>query len=262
MRTKFTLKDKVMQHSLKALSSYEEVGNDRLIVDGGIANQLYVQPHLPDLLRPTHDLDLLPECRFTYRLFKEKIGEYFKTILQMYDPEVSVLRHNYEVKLTDQNGNPFFIHAYKWTQKRFEQERRNLERKAANANEITIPNSAKPIYVVRPEDIVQGKTRRLKKLDEKGKITEDCQEGYRSLRERDWETLAGQDFTELLEIVVRKKRLLPAFLDGSREEFNKALDDFVCSKDIYDIALISLLASIGVVDFDERYYDQILNGSE
>lgn len=262
MGNKFTLRDRVLQDSLASLASYEDLANTKLVVDGGIASQIYINDHFPNLLRPTHDLDLLAAHRFTQREFKEQLGEYFKTLLGIYSPEVHVLRHNYEIKLKDKGKNLFFIHTYRWTIGRFDIEKRNMERRVSNSTRVKIPNSEGEVYVVRPEDIVHGKLRRLKKLEELGKLTEECKGRYGDLVCRDWESLASQDFSELLGKVMEKKNRLPAFLDASREAFKSALDDFVCSKDIYDTSLVSLLSSLGLIEFDESYYDRIVTNKD
>lgn len=264
MHNKFTVRDKIVGDSLKSIETYRaSSGHYKPVIGGGIANQIYAYPHFPTLLRPTHDVDVVVSPRLTSDAFRQDVGRGItRTLGQYYSPEVNVLRHVYEVKTEDPEGDLFFIHSYRWTVNGWERERKTVERQVSDANHVSIPNSDGVVHIVRPEEIIVGKVQRLRKLEGKGKIPHDFNGNYRAVKGREWGVLASSDFDQWLSSLVHQKDRLPASYDRGKEEFQKALDAYVGSKDLFDIALISRLASDRKIDFDEKYYDGILQGTE
>ena len=190
---KFTVNDKIVADSLHSIGLYRPDYGYKLAVNGGIATQLYIIPHFPHLVRPTHDVDLLVNPRLNSKAFRDEVGEKLAKELQSYNPSVEVLRHVYQVTLEDSEKTPFFIHSYRWTVNGFDRNRKDIEREVSNANQVKIPNSDNSVYVVRPEDLVAGKVSRLEKIKEKNLLPEDSEHIYQKIKERSWTGLGDCD---------------------------------------------------------------------
>ena len=263
MNRKFTVKDKIMEDSLEAIWDYRSLSDKyKPTITGGIATQLYAFQFYPELTRPTHDMDLVTVSRMNSENFRRDLGKNLAESLEHYRPKVGVLRHVYEVHLEDEEEYPFFIHSYRWTANGWERQKRSIERQVANANRVVTPSAVISAYVVRPEDLVVGKLSRLNKLEEKGKIPPSFNGKYDLLKGKELATLADEDLSAWLDELTRQKVRLPAFYDSGKEKFRSALDEYVTSKDLFDISLISKLAINKSIDFDEKYYNNILERKE
>ncbi len=263
MTSKFTVVDKIVGDSLAAADSYrEQYQYYKPVVGGGIATQLYTYPNFPDLLRPTSDLDLFIKPKLNPAAFRNAVGKNLAKLLEEYKPQVSVLRHVYEVKTEDKEGHQFFIHSYKWTENNWEREKNNVERQVSNASPLSIPNLDRTVYTVRPEDILADKVRRLGKTEEQCKIPTKFNGNYRAVRNRNWDTLGEQDLNEWLPLVVQQKNRLPGYFDRGEDEFRNAVNEYRVYKDLFDISLLVKLASNKKIDFDEAYLSKIIDGVE
>lgn len=259
MNTKFTLDDKIVTDSLVATSTYaSRDGFQKSAVIGGIALQMYAQQALPQYKRPTHDLDLIIIPHLTAEGFRRGIGQEMVSLLPQYHPKVNILRYVNEVKLTDPEEIPFFIHSPKWTERGYERKAKTLERQISNANRLLVPNTAYEVPMVRPEDIAADKTRRLLDLDMRGELSLQKGAAYRAVRKGNLGILAEGDLETEHQTIQQKKNLLPSAYDRGELEFRQALADFRASKDLFDLSLIAKLAATHAIGFDEKYFSQAL----
>lgn len=255
----FIVTDKIVSDALESVENYRKTSDkSRLAVNGGIATQLYVQPHFPYLLRPTHDLDIEPNPRLSAETFRSDVGKIIVEGLKSYKPGVSILRHVYEIKIEDERKYPFFVHLYKYSVNGYERNRKNLERATSDANKIKIPNSDETVYVIRPEEIVAGKDKRIKKILNILEVPDEFKDVYDHFRKKEWEKIDEKELIPTIFSLVHQKEILPAQFDRGEEEFKKKLDEYRISKDIFDIGLLTRLAATGKIEFDEKYYEGIL----
>ncbi|MBI1934984.1 hypothetical protein HYS31_00950 [Candidatus Woesearchaeota archaeon] len=260
MSSKFVVLDEIVGDSLSVLSSYRSV-SARPVVIGGTAAQLYTAPHYPELLRPTHDIDLITVPKLTADSFREGLGKYLNENLGKYNPKINILRHVMEVKLEDNEKSPFFIHTYKWTNNGWIRYGSSIERQVANANLVPFPTSSKSIYISRPEDIIAGKISRITQVKDKTGFSEDYQVKYEKAKARKLELLGDlkpEEFNVWLAALNLQKQQLPAYYDRGADEFTKALDNFRANKDIFDISLLAKLILNKKIDFDDRYLNEVI----
>src|SRR3989338_5968147 len=124
-RDKFTVMDTIADAAMRAIDAYDANGDEsRAVIYGGMACQLYAYPAFPLLLRPTHDIDIIVTPKLSADSFRNGIGRWLEYNLGEYGPATGVLRHVYEVKLSESNGSPLFIHSYKNTEKRLCREKK------------------------------------------------------------------------------------------------------------------------------------------
>jgi hypothetical protein len=262
MDSKYTVCNKAVEDSLIATKRYRDrYRTMKPVVSGGIADQLYTHPYYPELMRPTHDLDLIVYPRLSAETFRNDFGKNLADLLPYYNPEISVLRHVFEVKINE-NEDHFFIHSYKWTENGWNRQKKNIERQIANASPINIPNTKHAVYVVRPEDIIAGKLSRLDRVHQTQGIHIDMEYNYYTAIERNWNLLDNNELQQWLSSLKKQKSALPSFYDRGKDAFIRALDDYVVSKDLFDISLIVRLASEKKIEFDEKYLDHIVEEIE
>lgn len=262
MINKFTIDDLIVRESLDAINHYDkERPDDKFVVIGGIATQIYTDKYSHELLRPTTDLDIATDKKVSFECYKDGIGGYFAHRLNKYNPHISSLRHVLEVKLTDDKPN-FLIHTYKFTENGFQRNKRDLERQVSNSLRTEIPGSTSKVHVVRPEDLLDSKLNRIRTISTKGKIPEDFKELYGNIQKNIWAGFSKDSMKEWLDTLKSEKEELPFIYDRGFEEFTQALDHYRCSKDLYDVALILSLALNGNLSFDESYYRDIVDKKE
>ncbi|RLJ08237.1 MAG: hypothetical protein DRP13_02645 [Candidatus Aenigmatarchaeota archaeon] len=259
MNLKFTIKDKIVEDSLVAVSLYnQDQQSYTVVVTGGIANQIYISNYFPELLRPTHDVDLIIYPKIDASFFRNNTGPFFAKELNRYNPEVNILRHVYEIKTENEDGDIFLVHSYKYTRNGWERQKRNIERQVSNANEIINPKTNKPLKIIRPEDLLFTKLSRIEKIKNSLDFSDGLEKHYKDFIERDWNRLAEIEIYIWLETLKKQKTRLPAFYDRGEDEFKKELRRYTASKDMFDVSVISRLISEEKIEFDERYYDEIL----
>ncbi len=262
MINKFTIDDVVVKESLDAVNHYDKENPDnKFVVIGGIATQLYTDKYSHDLLRPTTDLDLATDKKTNFESYKNGIGGYLAHRLNKYGPHIASLRHVLEVKLTDDKPK-FLIHTYKFTENGYKRNQRSLERQTSNALKLQIPDSTSKVYVARPEDLLDSKINRIKIIITKGKIPEEFKLLYENIERNIWSGFSKDNMEEWLNDLKQEKEELPSVYDHGFEEFTQALDHYRCSKDLYDVALLVSLALNGNISFDESYYRDIVDKKE
>ena len=264
METKFTIENDLLVDSLKAISEYRENGGKYdLVIIGGVATQLYASySRYPEFLRATHDIDLNTNTRIKGKVdFRENIGNPIASHLTDYNPEVTT-RGFYSVKLTDEENTSYLIHMVQYGKQFFETKRHGLERQVSNANMIRYPkftpqnNLDFKIKIVRLEDIIAGKEKRIQHLKERGLNT--YEEETNLLEERDWVKLGEIELSSRLKHVNIERNNLLAYMDGGRPKNKKELNRYNMEKDIFDICLLSRLFTEGKLNFDESYYEEAL----
>ncbi|MAG77940.1 hypothetical protein CL616_01095 [archaeon] len=259
MREKFTLKDNIVNDALIALSQSEgDLDLFRPTVEGGIAIHLYTIGDYPELLRPSHDLDLSSYVHVTARAFRELLGGNMAALLEEYNPQLSKLRRNYEVKIEDEDEDSFLIHTYRFSNNGFQRSRDYVQRKIENANNVQIPGTFFDVRVTRPEDILESKMDRISKTSVAKKDLGIYSKLYKLAQEREIDSLSIDELCAILEEIKHFKGQIPAYLERGKEDLNAALDEYCGMKDIYDIFLVGRLASESKLDFDEQYYDDVL----
>ncbi len=260
---KFTIKDNLVIDSLNAIDAYRSESEEyKPVIHGGIANQLYTNRYFPNLLRPTNDLDILVAQKMDPERFRKHTGPGITSHLEKHNPAVNIRKHVYEVMIKDDEMPPFLIHFYRYTKEGWRREENDTRRQIANANVVGIPNSKGMTYVVRPEDLMIGKVRRLRTLGRKKKLLGYKQGLYQKVENRDWDILANQNLEEWVNRLTQEKNILPAMYESGEKEFIRVLDDYTSSKDLYDISLIARLFTNKLIGFDEKYYDRITDGTE
>ena len=263
MASKFTIDDSIVRDSLVVVERSARETGVPIIAKGGLAIQMHIlMSSMGDHKRPTSDLDILPNKRLSAAEYREGIGRIATEALVQYSPKVRKTRHNYEVEIKDEDGEPFFIHAYKWSENGFEREKEDVARQTSNAVLLTIPGTETQISVIRPEDIIHGKVSRLKRIDRDEGITLDDQVLLSAVMKRNWHDLSGVDMEEWLHNLERQKGHLLAYVDSGIDQFKKALDNYRGAKDMFDIALLLRAAGTGGMAFDNTYLDRVLDGKE
>ena len=143
-----------------------------------------------------------------------------------------------------------------------EREKQNIERQISDSTLLPIPYSEERIRVVRPEEIINGKLRRLKKVRSRIAFQNGLEDCYEHLKKREFEKLTDKNPQAWLSLLAQQKTNLPAFYDRGHDEFREALHQYVVSKDLFDVYLLARLATEGKIEFSETYYDRILRRSE
>ncbi len=256
MNMRFTLNDSIVKESLKAVSdnAHARYAAKKVVLAGGMANQLYNSDR-PQLLRPTTDIDFSVYPIFRNSDFRD-FEPYVSGNLTGYKPSSRTSSRQYEIRVND-NGYPLFIHFDpKPSASYLERISKWLERTHENANEIESAEVGTKISVIRPEDFLVGKMRRLAYAETNGLVPEDLKGALKRVKNRDFDFLPQEKLAQFLEEVVHERDVLPSFVDANGEELRKRSMEYKVRKDLYDISLISSrLAGLG---FDEQYYDSSL----
>ena len=112
---KFTLKNRLVQESLKTLSDLNRhIVDLDIIIVGGIACQTYSIS--PDFYRPTNDIDSLTSRQVSPKEFKEGLGKKISDYLIKagYITNLGKTRYGYEIR-SQEDGEDFFIHISKFS---------------------------------------------------------------------------------------------------------------------------------------------------
>ncbi len=253
MSTRYTLNDKLVRDGLASVARVSPHG---IYLAGGIANQLYIYPHYPGLLRPTNDADFARTQPIDHATFDE-IYEASKTPLGQYKLRRGRDREGFFIHLSD-DTLPFFIHFEKTTKPHWEKVKGTKERQYSTSNEVVIPETTSRIKIVRPEEIVLGKVRRLSYLAKKGMLTPESYRSYQVVVNREFEKLGDLDLSAQLSKLSDLKDSLSGHFEASVEQGTHARQVYNGEKDIYDISLLFNLIAVRQVGFDDAYYDDIL----
>ena len=133
---KFTLKDKLVQQSLKKISTLNNKKDDLMfIIVGGLSVQAYATSS--DFYRPTNDVDLMALRRISPSEFREDIGKEISSYLDMngYKSKLGKTRYGYEIRTGDKGEN-FFIHLTKFSETYLKRNNRWKQREFRNAKKI------------------------------------------------------------------------------------------------------------------------------
>lgn len=256
MNMRYTLNDELVRESLKSVSQHARALYDpkRVVLAGGMANQVYNSDR-PHLLRPTTDVDFSAYPTFTRRDFRN-FESGAKEKLVRYKPVPKADGRQYEIRV-EENGYPFFIHIEpKPTAKYLERVRGWLEATHKNSNEIFSDAVGTKLSIVRPEDIVIGKLRRLGYAESNNLVPEDMKKLFGRVKNRDFAPMPESELLVFLDEVVKDRSVLPSFVDADNSEFRRRSMEYKARKDLYDISLIS--CKFSQLGFDEKYYESSL----
>jgi hypothetical protein len=235
----FTIKDTIVKKALETLASdrYEDRSHTPIVV-GGMATQLHCRD-TPNRLRPTSDLDTmyLPQIA-DYEVFSNGIGKDISYELKraQYQVQLKKIRNRpqYEVKIMDGQGNQakelFFLHFDQRTPELAKKTSAINERESANAIEITY--DGKPLYVVRIEDILSHKIKRVRKNITNSQEVASLEKAVFTNADRGkWQALANMSLEPWLQEIIDAQNKLPV---------NGALPkEYVINKDLYDLCLLA-----------------------
>ena len=237
---KFTLKDRLVQESLKTLSDLNShIVDLDIVIVGGIACQAYSIS--PDFYRPTNDIDSLTSRQVSPKEFREDLGKNISDYLIKagYITSLGKTRYGYEIR-SQEDGEDFFIHISKFSNAYLKRHKEWKQREIENAKKITIPEVKNyPVLVHRIEDILANKARRIGRLKQQGYVSDEKLEEWQRFLEEDFEGLGSVDLIKKLERVEQTRNNL---LDINQENFSKnihKLNMYKTQKDLYDIALLS-----------------------
>jgi len=266
MIKKYTIKDEVVVDSLYSLSQLEESLEERKIaVAGGIANQIYTQ-QLKEYLRPTNDIDLAT-WPFLDREEFNKMASYIVDALREmgYLAYIGPKKHNnYEIRVKD-DDNELLIHFDRFSKKYFERVGElELEKiKSAKGIEFELNSYQNfTIYILRPEHVLNGKVKRLKRASESRSFTNDEKEIYKYILNLDFDKLSEYKILPMLDELIEERDILTLMEGTNNEKFYERLIRYKIEKDIYDICLLSKVIVAGLVEFDKDYYNKIRKETE
>lgn len=258
MSEKFTLDEQIVRDSLRAIARTREATGTKLVINGGIANQLLAAEHLPESFRPTHDVDFISPRYLGAPHFRTLVGAPISESMQSHNPEVSVNRHVYEIEVHDSEEDSFFIHTYRWTKNGFARNEEAIDRWTSNAEYVQIPGAEEMAAVARPEDLIKMKLRRLDKIEANNKLTIEQSALVRLIKQRKWEHVSEHYSSDGKQRLVKLKNRLPAMYDAGPDRFRSAMNEYSAEKDLYDVALLARLASKKAIDIDEQYMSEVL----
>lgn len=259
---KYTISDAAVKDVLRVFGKREhEHKTPAAVVYGGIANQVYLSPSHPHLVRATHDVDYIVDVHLTPDLFRSTIGKELGDEIE-YHTELRKLRTVLELSVADEDGDTLFVHTHKWTANGYARAKKDLARQIANSELVVVPGVEYPVRLTRPEDIAFRKFVRLQLISRYGKTVEGAQGAYNAFLNRDWERLAELDIASELDRLQKDKTALPHLFDRGEDEFKAACDNYVTRKDLYDVSALMHAVAQGAVRFDEKYYGSLVDSLE
>jgi hypothetical protein len=157
----YNLKDDPVLDSLTAISRISD-GHQTCVV-GGMATNLYCWPEIPR--SGTNDIDLNTVTYLTKNKFHKGIGRDLSKELEElgYSPRLWASGRNFGMNVTDDDEKGvLFITLPNRSRKHYKSHLPIMDREYENSMEIEIPNrEGEKIRVIRPEDIIAPKLRRL-----------------------------------------------------------------------------------------------------
>jgi len=265
MSEKYTVNDKLVQDSLRAISFSNSISNIELILVGGMASQLHLRKDYGDFLRPTHDVDTVPSRPIVSHDFKGSLREHMFAFLQNEGYKTTngkKTRYGFELIINDQN-DIFFIHLNKYPKSIYEKNKKTKDREAENAVEFEISSAENIKYsnrvrAFRVEDIITNKIIRLKKLESHRVMGPSERENFNILKMERFDNLANINFNDYLVKLIEERAEMQKIAYDT-EKFNNKIGTYKIRKDLYDISLLAK----GVVDkkltFDQQYYKNALS---
>ena len=259
--TKFTLRDKVVQESLRKIS---ELNNEELhlllVTVGGLAVQIYTIN--PELYRPTNDVDIMTSRRIPTYEFKEVIGKEISDYMKStgYESKLGKTRYGYEIIMNDK-GQEFYVHLSKFSKAYLRRNAHWKFREFDNAKEVYVKElGGYPILVHRIEDILANKARRISKLKEEGFVMGQNLEEWYMFLEKDFERLGEMDLAQKLQNVERTRDTLTKIINRENFSQNKdTLNKYKVMKDLYDLAVLSRTIIEGKEPLEIPYLEQALS---
>jgi hypothetical protein len=260
----YTLNSEEMKKGLEFIPKYIPV-----MVVGGVAVQLYCKNYFPKdekLLRPTNDIDFLPEyagfiskpslseigAKFNLDIESKNSGEYFVVH--------SKNRGGYEIALydLDEKYSPIFFHLSTFSKgywnKHYEEKFREI------SNGVKISNEKSSLKVHKLEDLIVNKTKRLNYLDTAGLLSEEESTKLSNIRSGKIESayLNFDPDSKLEEFIELRRKNLNN--ENEPRDLNKEtptyLEETKIMKDFYDLGIIGMIFQEKKEKFDEVYFSK------
>jgi len=258
--TKFTLRDKLVQKSLRKISDLHNEKPDLLLVTvGGLAVQSYTTN--PELYRPTNDADLMTSRIISSQEFRESIGKEISDYLLNvgYESTLGKTRDGYEVKVDDKDQD-FFIHLSKFSKAYLQRNNHWKHREFNNAKEVYVAElGGYPILVHRIEDILANKARRLGKLNRSGFVVESNLEEWERFLDEDFGGLGNVDLAQKLRTAEKVRSKLIGIGPENFSQNTDTLNKYKVIKDLYDLAILSRTILEGKEPLDIFYLRNALS---
>jgi len=248
----FTILEDVVRNSMDALSdiSTQDKSTSPIIV-GGMAVQLHC-PERKELLRPTGDIDLLYLPRISdYQEFARGLGGEMQNALRArgYQVQLKRTRSSYEVKIMKgqqaKAQELFFVHFECLPQGQQD----NLIDKREAENSVELGEREKSIYVIRIEDIIPRKIRRIRRvLEEQGEKADPLHRSlYKLADSGDWGKLAQYTLEDWCTAITTMQA-------GFSISQKVPPRDYVINKDLYDLCLLARKVDGQPHLFNRSYY--------
>ncbi len=259
MRT--TLDDKLAQDGLRAVS---EVARDHdyevdFVLVGGMATQAFNSQ--PSLYRPTSDADILPTRNMPRGMLKREYGLPIVELLEEkgYDSHVNKCKDGVEISIRDGDTpeDLFFLHIMSYTPNYWERNAYWIGKELDNRVHRDISTDGKPLpfSVIRTEDIIASKMRRLWRLMLYSDNREMVAPVYTGLKAGNFDMLQDYATAERLDMLNQRKAfILDTVNKENLPQFNSTLQEFKARKDIYDIAILLEEVRKGNLPFDQDYF--------
>ena len=251
---KFTLRDRLVQQSLRKISDlYSEKPDLFLVTVGGLAVQSYTTN--PELYRPTNDANLMtlrriPKSEFREVIVKE-ISDYLKT--EGYESKLGKTRYGYEIRVDDE-GQEFYIHLSKFSDAYLQRNAHWKFREFDNAKKVYITElGVYPLWVHRIEDVLANKARRLGKLNKNGFVVESDLEEWNRFLDEDFEGLGNVDLAQKLRTAEQVRGTLIGIGPENFSQNTDTLNKYKVTKDLYDLAILSKTILDGKEPLDIPY---------
>ena len=234
---RYTLLDKIYRFALRQGYAENEDFEDNidLRVVGGSATQLYTQEGA--LLRPTNDIDFAPSRKLSKqgcRIWGDRV----QSKLMEFGHEAShkKTRSGHEVSL-DGLDEPLFVHIDNYTPKFWKNNEFRIRAEDERSNHIDLDGQR--VKVVRPEDVIAGKMKRLTYLARKGHLSDE-EYGFFTLLEHGlFDDLVLPDLLAMAtELNYDRRRNLEFFAKMDDKEREKIVSKYLARKDLYDAMLL------------------------
>jgi len=256
----FDLDELIVQHSLSALGKLPKKRD--VFVAGGIATQLY-NLDKRELLRPTSDIDLPDISNEDFKEFVAGKGNELKEILEKEGYKVQLKRGHYSNNvLVRKDSELFSLNFTRYNKELHDKTAHITKREYENSSSINLPwNTTQKLKIIRPEDILANKSKRVSSADESiiskegilySIFLDYAKNGdFKHLEMPEW------DLKKWCKKLTSKQNELNALdLPENGLEKTEAFQSYKLNKDLYDLSLMSNFIFKNPSKFNRAYFDQ------
>lgn len=251
----FTVLEKIVRESLAAVSAVSTTDSKASpVVAGGMAIHIHCSDY-PDILRPTSDLDAayLPGVE-SYANFGSGVGGQLQRELlnKGYQVQLKRGRGKYEVKIMNGQGAQakelFFIHFGNLPFEIRKRQYSTFEREAAHALNVNTGTDEKPLYVMRIEDIIPRKMKRLAKNLAPPSVVDPMHHSlYQQAEKGEWDALTRISLSEWNDNLTRMQLGFPS-------DQKNLPQNYVVNKDLYDLCVLARKIEGDPACFNRAYF--------